>query len=185
MSACTREQGEQVCLYALGVLPANEVPEVKAHINECPECSTELETLHPLVTALAQSSDLLRPSKSLWGQLARRISGKPVLPQNEQGYDFKWVELGPGISAVMLASDPDRDLVSLLVRLGPGVAYPCHAHAAVEEVHILHGEIWVDGRKLGPGDYNRAEAGSIDKSVCTLTGCTAFVVTSTRDRMLV
>ncbi|MDB6160422.1 MAG: hypothetical protein JWO04_4128 [Gammaproteobacteria bacterium] len=31
-------------------------------------------------------------------------------------------------------------------------------HAGVEELHLLHGELWIDSRKLYPGDYHRAEA---------------------------
>jgi hypothetical protein len=36
-------------------------------------------------------------------------------------------------------------------------------------------------RKLYPGDYNRAEAGSADQRVWSETGCTCVLLTSTRD----
>ena len=35
---------------------------------------------------------------------------------------------------------------------------------AVEELHLLNGELWIDERKLFPGDYNRAEPGSVRRS---------------------
>jgi hypothetical protein len=41
------------------------------------------------------------------------------------------------------------------IRLAPGVDYPPHTHAEVEELHLLGGELWIDDRKLYPGDYNR------------------------------
>ena len=53
----------------------------------------------------------------------------------------------------------------MLVRLLPGVDYAAHTHARLEELFLLDGELWIDDRKLYPGDYNRAEAGSGDKRV--------------------
>jgi len=39
----------------------------------------------------------------------------------------------------------------------------------------------IDDKKLSPGDYNRAEAGSTDQRVWSETGCTCVLLTSTRD----
>lgn len=65
----------------------------------------------------------------------------------------------------MLATDWERNRVSMLVRLAPGVAYPPHSHAGVEELHLLDGDLWIDDRKLYSGDYNRAEPGTADRRV--------------------
>ena len=85
----------------------------------------------------------------------------------------------------MLDSDPERDRVSLLVRLAPGVDYPPHTHAGLEELHLLSGELWIDDRKLYPGDYNRAEAGTADQRVWSETGCTCVLITSPSDVLLI
>ena len=69
----------------------------------------------------------------------------------------------------------------MLVRLLPGVEYPAHTHAGLEELFLLDGELWIDDRKLYPGDYNRAEAPSGDKRVWSETGCTCVLITSTQD----
>jgi DNA-directed RNA polymerase specialized sigma24 family protein len=90
-------------------------------------------------------------------------------------------DVPPGISCKLLATDTEQARVSMLVRLAPGVDYPPHAHAGVEELHLLHGELWIDDRKLYPGDYNRAEPGTFDKRVWSETGCTCVLITSTRD----
>ena len=71
----------------------------------------------------------------------------------------------------------------MLVRLAPGVAYPPHSHAGVEELHLLLGELWIDDKKLYPGDYNRAERGSADKRVWSETGCTCLLITSPSDAL--
>jgi hypothetical protein len=39
----------------------------------------------------------------------------------------------------------------------------------------------IDDRKLAPGDYNRAEAGTSDQRVWSETRCTCVLLTSTRD----
>ena len=69
----------------------------------------------------------------------------------------------------------------MLVRLAPGGVYPPHVHAGVEELHLLDGELWIDDRKLHPGDYNRGEPGTGDSRVWSETGCTCVLVTSLRD----
>jgi len=41
----------------------------------------------------------------------------------------------------------------MLVRLAPGVEYPPHMHTEFEELHLPDGELWIDDRKLHPGDF--------------------------------
>jgi hypothetical protein len=69
----------------------------------------------------------------------------------------------------------------MLVRLEPGASYPPHTHAGVEELHLLDGELWINERKLMPGDYNYGPPGASDELVWSETGCTCVLVTSTRD----
>jgi anti-sigma factor ChrR (cupin superfamily) len=71
----------------------------------------------------------------------------------------------------------------MLVRLAPGTEYPPHTHAGVEELHLLDGELFIDERKLLPGDYNRAEPGTSDRRVWSETGCTCVLITSLDDRL--
>jgi anti-sigma factor ChrR (cupin superfamily) len=128
---------------------------------------------------------VLRPSASLWGPLAQRIAeetGKePVLLPLQLPAKPEWEEVTPGISCKKLATDTEKNCVSMLVRLAPGTDYPPHRHAGVEELHLLHGELMIDDKKLYPGDYNRAEPDSVDHRVWTETGCTCVLVTSTKD----
>jgi anti-sigma factor ChrR (cupin superfamily) len=69
----------------------------------------------------------------------------------------------------------------MLVRLAPGASYPGHTHAGVEELHLIDGELWIDQRKLFPGEYYHAAPGSNDDRVWSETGCTCVLLTSTRD----
>jgi anti-sigma factor ChrR (cupin superfamily) len=69
----------------------------------------------------------------------------------------------------------------MLVRLAQNASYPGHAHADVEELHLLSGELWIDERKLFPGDYYKAAPGTGDERVWSETGCTCVLLTSTKD----
>ena len=128
---------------------------------------------------------LLQPSAKLKYRLAQRIADESqrvaIVPPPFAWTEPDWREVAPGISCKLLASDEERHRVSMLVRMLPGIAYPPHRHAGVEELHLLQGELWIDASKLFPGDYNRAEAPTADAHVWTETGCACVLVTSTRD----
>ena len=174
------------CAYALWALPSSEVPAAEAHIASCMLCERELEMLLPVVAMFgAWPADVLRPNGSLQARLAQRIAAQtgrpPVMPAAPHWSEPPWEEVAPGISCKVLATDTERHLVSMLVRLVPGGSYPAHDHAGVEELHLLNGELWIEERKLFAGDYNRAEPGTGDKRVMSETGCACVLVTSTMD----
>jgi len=181
------DQTERVAEYALRSLPTSETFAFEAHLERCVECRAELAAIEPIVDAFAQwPTDVLRPPKPLWERLAQRIGPDPggrasLEPEGRWADEPEWKEVAPGISCKLLATDEANERVSMLVRLAPGVAYPSHSHAGVEELHLLDGELWIDDRKLHPGDYSRAEPGTGDSRVWSETGCTCMLMTSFRD----
>jgi anti-sigma factor ChrR (cupin superfamily) len=186
MNRC--EQSEVTCAYAAGALPASEVAAAETHIASCPHCQRELESLRPVINRFVSwPTDVLRPTTTLHERLARRIAegtGKPPLPPPARRWsEPQWEQVAPGIECKLLATDNERHRVSMLVRLAPGASYPAHTHAGVEELHLLDGELWIDERKLVPGDYNYAPPGSGDQRVWSETGCTCVLVTSTMDSL--
>jgi anti-sigma factor ChrR (cupin superfamily) len=180
---------ESTTAYALGALPAAEVAAVEAHLAECPACRAELESLRSVVGTFSWwPADELQPSATLWDRLMGRIGVEPAADSASTSapLDFpepQWEQVAPGIACKLLATDTVNDRVSMLVRLSPGAAYPPHTHAGVEELHLLDGELYIEDRKLLPGDFNRAEPGTGDKLVWSETGCTCVLITSTRDRL--
>jgi anti-sigma factor ChrR (cupin superfamily) len=180
------KQSEVTCAYAAEALAASEVAAAEAHIASCPHCQRELESLRPVVDQFVSwPTDVLRPTTSLQRRLALRIAeetGKqPVLPPPRQWSEPEWEQVAAGIECKMLATDTERHRVSMLVRLAPGASYPAHTHAGAEELHLLDGELWIDDRKLVPGDYNYGPPGADDERVWSETGCTCVLVTSTND----
>jgi anti-sigma factor ChrR (cupin superfamily) len=179
---------EAICLYALQALPASELPAIEAHIASCPDCQRELESLRPVVDRFVSwPTDVLRPTTSLHARLALRVAegtgGEPVLPPARRWPEPQWDEVAPGIKCKMLASDPERHRISMLVRLAPGAHYPAHTHASAEELHLLDGELWIDERRLFPGDYNYGAPGTSDERIWSETGCTCLLITSTKDTL--
>ena len=183
-----RDYLELVFLHALRVLPSSEIPVLEAHLSECAACREEMEALRPIVGAfISWPADVLRPADSLWDRLASRIAAEtgrePAQSVPQPRPEAQWEEAAPGLAFKLLSTDTEKDRVSMLVRLAPGVAYPPHTHGGVEELYLLNGELWIDDKKLYPGDYNRAEAGTGDQRVWSETGCTCVLLTSTRDRL--
>ena len=177
---------ELTCAYALRALPAGEVAGIEAHIAGCPDCRGELESLRSVLDRFVSwPTDVLRPPNGLQARLALRIAeetGKdPVPPPAPQWSEPDWEQVAPGIECKLLAADAENDRISMLVRLAPGASYPAHTHAGVEELHLLDGELWIDARKLFPGDYNYGAPGAGDESVWSETGCTCLLITSTKD----
>jgi anti-sigma factor ChrR (cupin superfamily) len=133
-------------------------------------------------------TDVLRPSASLWERLAQRIGaetgGEPLGSPPPHWAEPEWKEAAPGISCKLLSADLEQNRVSMLVRLAPGTHYPSHRHDDAEELHLLHGELIIDDKTFRPGDYRRAEPGTVDHRVWTETGCTCLLMTSLHDVIL-
>lgn len=180
----TCDQLESVALFVLQALPSDEAAQLRAHLETCTACRSEHEALRAVGDAFASwPIDARRPSSSLWLRLADRIAqetGRAPAPTPSSTWDEPpWREVAPGITCKVLATDSAR--VTMMVRLAPGAEYPPHRHAGVEELHLLDGELWIDGRKLVPGDYSRAEPGTRDDHVWSETGCMCVLITSPQD----
>jgi anti-sigma factor ChrR (cupin superfamily) len=180
---------ELVALYALQALPSSEAAVADARLSACADCRQEMEMLRPLIGSFVSwPVDVLRPATPLWDRLAQRIAAETgqasAVPAAPHRTDPEWQDAAPGISFQLLATDTEKNRVSMLVRLAPGTDYPPHRHADVEELHLLHGELIVGDRTLSPGDYLRSEAGSVDHRVWSETGCTCVLLTSIHDAIL-
>lgn len=194
------EQTQLVASYALAVLDGTEASSMAAHLAECPECQREYDSIGGLSTALSawRGQDLPRPAP-LWDSLLQRISQSsqkqppqkaPVAvasaAQSSLAQDWpepQWQQAAPGITCKLLSTDDEKKVTSMLVRLAPGISYPPHRHAGVEELFLLEGELWIEDRLLFPGDFNRASPGTSDQRVYSETGCMCLLITSPLDEI--
>ena len=169
---------ESVFTYAFDALAPEARASFEAHLEACAQCREELEAVRPAAAALDDAVDVMRAPKSLWSRIAGEVGGTTVASSWREP---EWREVAPGIFCKTLSRDPKTKRLSMMVRLAPGVAYPPHSHAGLEELFLLDGELWIEDRKLYPGDYNRAEGGTADVLVYSETGCTCVLVTSGDD----
>jgi anti-sigma factor ChrR (cupin superfamily) len=188
------ERRDLVASYALAALGDRETLLMEAHLPTCAECQHEYHALGPVTSALtAWRTQVLPPPTPLWNRLAERIAHLtkkevlalpgPTSPRPPGWPEPRWEEVAVGISCKLLSTDVEMDRVSMLVRLLRGASYPPHRHASVEELYLLEGELWIDDRKLCPGDYNRGERGTSDQRVWSSTGCMCLLITSRSDEL--
>jgi anti-sigma factor ChrR (cupin superfamily) len=93
-----------------------------------------------------------------------------------RGGEGAWQEMADGVLIKPLFVDNETGLATSLVKMLPGTSLPRHRHRGVEQFFVIEGDCCVHGETLGPGDYHRAEAGSIHESTYTLNGTTFLLV---------
>ena len=182
------DQAELVGACAIGALPPFQRSPFEFHLSSCWQCRREVEALRRVVDSfVAWPTDVLRPAAALQQRLARSIGAEAgmeaIPPATPSWLAPEWEDVAPGVSCKLLATDAEKQMVSMLVRLAAGAEYPPHTHAGTEELHLLDGELWIDERKLHAGDYYRADPGTSDKRVWSETGCACVLVTSTKDAL--
>jgi anti-sigma factor ChrR (cupin superfamily) len=96
-----------------------------------------------------------------------------------------WEDVGmSGIKVKRLFVDPERDSVTMLVRMPAGVAYPRHRHAGPEQCYVIEGDLRVDNLAFFAGDYQCAEPDSIHGVQYTEGGCLLLIVSSLHDELV-
>lgn len=136
------------------------------------------------LVVMAQVPLVKAPSSARAELMARAgISAEsPVLPLDKFAYlmsDEGWAPLPfPGARLKLLFAHPQGGHRTMLLELQPGVALPEHPHEGFEECLILRGDLINEGRRLGPGDYVRAAAGTDHLDVYTEGGCLCLIIAS-------
>ena len=110
------------------------------------------------------------------------VSPPAAVPPDKFAYlmsDEGWEPLPfPGARLKLLFAHPQGGHRTMLLELQPGVAVPEHPHEGFEECLILRGDLINEGRRLGPGDYVRAAAGTDHLDVYTEGGCLCLIIAS-------
>lgn len=185
---------ERAALYALGAMPADEQREFEAHLQSgCGQCQSEVDAFKAIGAHIGEAAPLSRPRPALRGlveQAVNRTADEPVTTE-QGGVLFVRSERMPwaahphaDVLVKRLHHDPRRGYRTSLVRLRPGDKYPSHRHSDVEEVYLIDGDLRVNGVAMSPGDYCRAEPGSVHHEVVTEGGCTFIVVSCEHDEIL-
>ena len=185
-------------LYALSALSQHDARAFEAHLAEgCDDCRAELETFELTVRALAFGSIEEQPPDRVRTALLATVS-KPT-PERTDGSgqadkagqvrsilasDGRWRELMEGVLLKNLYVDKATGIATSLVRMMPGTALPVHQHIGVEQFLVIEGDCNVAGQKLGPGDYHRADEGTIHETTYTVDGTLFLLIAPERYEVL-
>lgn len=184
----TDELRELAAAYALGALELDEAQELESHLAEgCLVCLAELEGFAGTAAALALGAEEQQPPQRVRGRLLSMLNGHHSTETGQatvslprfmsiHGDEGEWLDVGDGVRIKRLYMDAASGLATSIVKMPAGAALPRHRHRGVEQFFILEGECYVHGEKLGPGDYHRAETGSVHDSTYTVNGTTLLLV---------
>lgn len=185
----TDELRELVAAYALGALEPGEARELESHLAEgCHICMAELDGFGGTASALGLSAAEQQPPPGARGKLLSMLNGNHKLEDADAAMtslprflsihsnEGEWLDVGDGVRIKRLYMDNASGLATSLVKMPPGASLPKHRHRGLEQFYILEGDCYVHGERLGPGDYHRAETGSVHESTYTIDGTTFLLV---------
>jgi hypothetical protein len=187
-------------LFSLDLLTAEERQWVEQQVVDCPELAAELEQYQLGVTAIPyglEPAQLAGDVKQrLFDTLGLETSEIPEIVQDQKSPDsfspfmsVRSTELQwgphpcrcPKVQVAFLHADPvTRECVGIL-RAEPGLEYPAHHHAGVEEIYMLSGDLALAGITYYAGDYIRSAAGSTHPLAHSIEGCLFFFRSSMDD----
>jgi len=186
------QQQEQASLYVLGALTPAEERTFEADVRANTELRELVHSLQRTSGLLAMTSPAVPPPSRLRDRVLRRIdqatasskdpqfpsampSGLRFLDANDQ-QGWKQLPPVPGAWIKLLSIERERGYAVLLGKLEPGVRYPAHINEGPEDLYVLTGDLHVSGRRLGPGDFHHADAGSQHEVNYSVEGCTLLAV---------
>jgi len=179
-------------LYALDLLSEEERGWVEQQLVECPDLAEELADYQSAVAAIPYSVSPLPMATDLKDRLFDRLGfdsppSEPVpeyMPASYQAMRSQDLVWEPYTTAGVMVAIVHRDVIKRelvgFLRADPGVHYPFHRHAAMEEIFMLEGDLEIGNQVYGAGDYILSQPGS-GHAPYTRGGCRFFFHTSMDD----
>jgi quercetin dioxygenase-like cupin family protein len=90
----------------------------------------------------------------------------------------------PGIRMKVLSVNRGTGYATLLLDVAPGTRFPAHHHDGDEECYVIAGSIHTLGRRLGPGDFLHADAGTDHAELWTDEGARVLLVVPADESMM-
>ncbi len=205
----TDEMQEWAALYALETLTPVERAEFEQHFSRvCAPCESTVRLFESVAGELGLAVEPVVPPVHLRQALLDSINeespGKNTIElRTGTGTDggsvlfndagllltrstaMSWQASAlPGVWTKPLFIDRARKYSTSVVRMDPGSVYPSHRHHDIEELYLLEGDLRVKGHVMQPGDYCRAEPGSIHGQVSTRSGALFVALASNQDELL-
>lgn len=181
---------DRIIFNSLGLLSKEEKAILKSDIDNFSGLErndvqdfNNLTSLFPklLSNKIKDVSPSLRTKEKLFEKINANESEKG---KNKEGFGFlfsddtEWTQHPEieGIKSKTLALNQLKGYLMLLLKVKPGTTYPAHHHTGDEECYVISGDVYAEGKTLGPGDFHHATAGSEHDPIYTKNGCTLLLV---------
>jgi CheY-like chemotaxis protein/quercetin dioxygenase-like cupin family protein len=117
-----------------------------------------------------------------------QIPGDVLLDRNGlfigRSEEMQWRDMdASGCEKKVLFEDDREKSQTAIVRMQAGTHFPRHRHGGPEEVFLLEGDLVIEGHPMKPGDYCRAEGGTVHQGSFTKSGC-VFLLRSSRNDVI-
>ena len=119
-----------------------------------------------IARALAESAAGPSPRPMVKSLMMARVAEAAARPSRAASRfacadDEDWLPYPiPGIRMRVLAINRQSGYATLVLDAEPGVRFPPHHHGGSEECYVLAGSVHTLGRRLWPGDFLHADAGT-------------------------
>jgi quercetin dioxygenase-like cupin family protein len=148
------------------------------------EQDERLELDETIMIALAESVAGPEPRPDVKAKVLARISaeGVPAGFSLRLAVDDDWAPHPvPGIRMKVLSVNRRSGYATLLLDVAPGTRFPPHDHDGDEECYVISGTVMTVGRRLGPGDFIHADAGTHHDALWTDEGARVLLVVPTSE----
>ena len=133
-----------------------------------------------IARALAESVSGPAPGAHVKSLIMARLSEASAVPSGfslQLADDEGWLPYPiSGIRMRVLAMNRRTGYATLLLDVAPGVRFPPHHHGSDEECYVISGDVHTLGRRLGPGDFLHADAGTFHPEMWTENGARVLLV---------
>jgi len=133
-----------------------------------------------IARALAESVSGPAPGAHVKSLIMARLSEASAVPSGfslQLADDEGWLPYPiSGIRMRVLAMNRRTGYATLLLDVAPGVRFPPHHHGGDEECYVISGDVHTLGRRLGPGDFLHADAGTFHPEMWTENGARVLLV---------
>lgn len=186
----------RVACYVLGLMDAREREAFAREIAQDEAAHRQVVAIEAMLLQVGAGVTAARPPAALRERLMDRVRNTPVEPAPARielspgvllvfGERLDWQDTPiPGVRVKPLHIDPARRYASSLVSMAQGAVYPPHVHGDVEELFMVSGAVRISGHRMQPGDYCRADAGTLHDEVIAETDCVFIVLASQHNRMV-
>ncbi len=192
---------EQAALYALGALEGQEKEAFEKLVAEGGVPCQAVKAFQHVTGQLGATVKPMSPPASLREKLMERIAAENRTDQHgatselgehpeDTGLTFVrstddlWKEIMPGVLLKPLSFDKAQGRLTALARMAPRTNYAAHRHTAPEEFYVLEGTCFCGGQLLHPGDYHRAEIGTVHDETSSEDGCLMLIIFSPNNELL-